>query len=57
MAAGKNIAWKKNGKGKQYHLPYNIEAVGRNIKWGRERTFLGRKSRFKIMGMGKSIKF
>ena len=23
----------KNGKEKQYHLPYNIEAVGKNIKW------------------------
>ena len=21
------------GKGKQYHLSYNIEAVGKNIKW------------------------
>ena len=22
----------KKGKGKQYHLPYNIKAVGKNIK-------------------------
>ena len=24
------------GKGKQYHLPFNIKALGKNIKWGRE---------------------
>ena len=22
-------------KGKRHHLPYNIKAVGKNIKWGR----------------------
>ena len=31
MAVGKNITWKK-GKGMQYHLPFNIEAVWKNIK-------------------------
>ena len=25
----------KKGQGKQYHLSYNIEAVGKNIKWGK----------------------
>ena len=42
MAKGKNITWKK-GKGiQQYHLPYNIEAGGFNIKCGgRGRTFRG----------------
>ena len=30
-----NIIWKK-GKGKQYHLPYNIKTIGKNIKWDRE---------------------
>ena len=37
MAVGKNITWKiqKRGQGKQYHLHYNIEAVGNNIKGGR----------------------
>ena len=30
----KNIT-EKQGKGKQYHLPYNIEVVGKNINWGR----------------------
>ena len=25
----------KEGKGKHYHLPFNIKAVGKNIKWGR----------------------
>ena len=34
MAVEKNIKWKKR-KGKQCHLPHNIEAVGKNIKWGR----------------------
>ena len=34
-AVGKNIALEK-GKGKQYHLFYDIEAVGKNINWGRE---------------------
>ena len=23
------------GKEKAYHLPYNVKAVGKNIKWGR----------------------
>ena len=33
--------WEENTwkKGKQYHLPYNIKAVGKNIKWGRRRKF------------------
>ena len=25
----------KKGKGNQYHLSYNIEAIGKNIKWGK----------------------
>ena len=49
MAVEKNIMWKK---GKQYHLPYHIQAVGKNIKWGRG----VRKSRSKKMGVGKKIK-
>ena len=32
VTVGKNITWKK---GKQYNLPYNIKAAGKNIKWGR----------------------
>ena len=39
---GKEISWLrgrinqgKNEKGKQYHLPHKIEAVGKNIKLGR----------------------
>ena len=31
MAFGKN-----KGKGKQYHLSFNIEAVGKKIMWVRE---------------------
>ena len=58
MAAGKIIMWKK-GKGKQYHLPYNIEAVGKNIKWEsvmRKGTEIWeRKLRFKKKIMGKNI--
>ena len=34
---GKNIKCIKRGKGKRYHLPLNIKAVGKNIKWGREK--------------------
>ena len=34
MAIGKNIACKK-GKRKQFQPPYNIEAVGKNIKLGK----------------------
>ena len=34
------------GKGKQYHFPYNIKAVWKNMKWGRGWIVLGRKSRF-----------
>ena len=30
---------KKKGKGKQDLLPYNIKALGKNIKWGRGRSF------------------
>ena len=33
MAVGKNVMW---GKGKQYHLFYNVKAVGKNIKWEKE---------------------
>ena len=38
----------EKGKGKQYHLPYNIKALGKNIKLGkreRGRTFFRRKLR------------
>ena len=55
MAVGKNITRKKeNGM----HLSFNFKAVGKNIKRekGIERKCWGRKSRFKIMGMGKNIK-
>ena len=32
MTVGKNIRGKK-GNGKQFHLPYNIKALGKNINW------------------------
>ena len=53
---GKNLIWKK-GKREQYHLPYNIEAVQKNIKGvkGKRTDILSRKSRFK-MEAGKNIK-
>ena len=40
MAEGKNATWKK---GKQCHLSYNIEAVGKNIKWRNRTDILGKK--------------
>ena len=39
MSVGKIITW----KGKQYHLPFNIEAVGKHIKWGKGTESLGMK--------------
>ena len=38
----------EKGKGKQHHLPHNIEAVLKNIK-------LGKKSKFNNKGEGKNI--
>ena len=40
MAVGKNTSWTifstlNKEKGKRYHLLYNIEAVGKNIKAGK----------------------
>ena len=56
MAAGKNITRKKGNK---CHLPYDIEAVGKNIKWGKgKRTeILGKKLRFKKYWDGKEYQF
>ena len=34
MTVGKEISSKK-GEEKQYHLSYDINAVGKNIEWGR----------------------
>ena len=48
----------KKGKRKQYHLAFDIEVVGKNIKWrkGVEDENSGEKSRFKKkMGFGKNI--
>ena len=57
IAVRKNITWKK-GKEEQYHLPspYVIRLLGSISRRGRERKFLGRKSRFIKMGVGKNIK-
>ena len=42
MAVGKKITFRKE-KGEQY-LPYNIEAVEKNINWGKgKRTNISRK--------------
>ena len=52
MAVGKNITWKK-GEGKQYHLPFNIEAVEGRIsseKEGKETESFGKK--IKILNNG-----
>ena len=56
MAVGKNITLKN---GKQCHLPFNIEAVGKNIKWGRGKedgNFGEENQDKKNIGMGKNIK-
>ena len=37
---GKNITWKR-GREKQYHLPYNVVAAGKNIKKGRGKGNMG----------------
>ena len=37
----------KKGKGEQYHLPYNTQAVGKNIKWGGRRKIWGRLSSYR----------
>ena len=36
---GEEFNVEKKGKGKQDHLPYDIKAFGKNIKWGRGRSF------------------
>ena len=46
----------EKGNGKQNHLPYNIKAAGKNIKWGKGLKMRGRKSRFKKNWVGKNIK-
>ena len=42
LKQGKGISWLlgrikrgKEGKEKQYHLPFNIKALGKNIQWGK----------------------
>ena len=52
MALGKNITWKRR-KEKQYHLPYNIKAVGKNMTMGRgegDRHFWEENQDFKTWG-------
>ena len=36
---GEEYDVEKKEKGKQYNLPYNIEDVGKNIKWLKELIF------------------
>ena len=56
MAVVKNITWIK-GKGKHYHFPFNIEAVGKDLS-GREGEWnFGEVNKdYKKMGLGKNIK-
>ena len=42
----------KSGSGKQCHLPYDINAVGKNIKWKRRKKI----KILKKWGLGKNIK-
>ena len=54
----KNISWKK-GKGKQYHLSYNIGAVREEYPVGGKGEGdgnFGEKSSLSRMGVGKNIK-
>ena len=43
--------WRK-GKGKQYHISYNIEAVGKNIKWGKGKGMEISAKKIKILKNG-----
>ena len=46
----------KNENGKQYHLFYNVKAVGKNIKCGRgveDEHFRGENQDLKIWGWGR----
>ena len=54
MAVGKN----KTPQSKQYHLPYNIEAVGKNVERGRGEGAgkFGKEIKFQKIGLGKNIK-
>ena len=57
---GRILHWKKENW-KQYHLPYNIEAVEKNIKWGRgerDGVFEEENQNFKKYGgaVGKNIR-
>ena len=48
----------KKGKGKQ-NLPYDVNAVGKNIKWGRgegDGNFVEKIKIYIEMGVGKNIK-
>ena len=53
MAVGKNITWKRD-KLKQYHLPFNIKDVGKNINWGRgDRIFRDENQDLEKWGSGR----
>ena len=40
----------QNGKGKQHHLPYNIRAVGKNIKWGEWEGVVNDGEEYQVVG-------
>ena len=50
MAAG------KNGKRKPYHIPYNIELLGRISSGEKGRKIRGRNSRLRKVEVGKNTK-
>ena len=57
MGVGKNITWKK-GKGKQCHFPYNIMAVGKNIRGEEENGDFGEENQdLKRWGWGRIQSF
>ena len=58
MALGKKIKRKREKK-KQCHLPYNIKAVGKNIKWGGgegDGKLVNENQDFKNTEVGKNVK-
>ena len=54
MSGGKNITWKKE-KAEAISSSFNIEAVGKIIKWVRGEENLGKKIKIQKMGVGKNI--
>ena len=57
MSIGEGYNMEKKRKQKQYNLPYNIEAAGKNIKWerGEGDRILWKKIKMKKRGWGRIL--